>query len=40
MSTLASIFQWLHDQQAAKYIHWENAKLLDRIKQGRGEEMA
>jgi hypothetical protein len=21
MSTLASIFQWLHDQQAAKYIH-------------------
>jgi hypothetical protein len=27
---------WLHDSQAAEYIHRENATLSDIIKQGKG----
>jgi hypothetical protein len=40
VSTFALISGWLHDQQAAKYIHQENTTLLDSVKQGKGEGMA
>jgi hypothetical protein len=33
VSTFSSISRWLHDQQAARYIHQENATLLNSIKQ-------
>jgi hypothetical protein len=36
VSTFSLIFRWLHDQQAAEYIHGENATLLDSIKLGKG----
>jgi hypothetical protein len=34
VSTFFSISRWLHDQQAAEYIHQENATLLDSVNKG------